>query len=73
MKSLQPFIVGRHDCIGRKFANAQMRLVLARLLWAFDVRLADSKDQWDWDKQNTYVLWVRDHAQDVRHYAPCLP
>lgn len=50
-----------------------MRLVLARLLWAFDVCLSDAKDQWDWGKQNTYVLWVRDPVQDARHYAPCLP
>jgi cytochrome P450 len=33
----QPFSVGRHQCIGYKFAWAEMRLVLARLLWAFEL------------------------------------
>jgi hypothetical protein len=32
----QPFSIGRHQCIGYKFAWAEMRLVLARLLWAFE-------------------------------------
>lgn len=73
MKSLQPFIVGRHDCIGWKFANAEMRLVLARLLWAFDLRLADPNDRWDWGRQNAYVLWVRDHTEGADRYARCLP
>ncbi|KAF3031141.1 hypothetical protein E8E12_000888 [Didymella heteroderae] len=70
IKSLQPFIVGRHDCIGRKFANAQMRLVLARLLWAFDMRLADPKAQWDWGKQNTYVLWDKQPLNVIMTLAP---
>jgi cytochrome P450 len=33
----QPFALGRHQCIGYKFAWAEMRLVLARLLWAFEL------------------------------------
>lgn len=62
MESLRPFSAGRHNCIGMNLANAEMRLVLTRLLWAFDLRLTDPADQWDWGKaQNTYVLWVSRH------------
>jgi hypothetical protein len=37
----EPFLVGRHSCIGSRFAWSEMRLVLARLVWAFDFEPAD--------------------------------
>lgn len=41
-----------------KLANAELRLTLARLLFTFDMRLADESDRWDWGDQNTYIVWV---------------
>lgn len=41
-----------------KLANAELRLTLARLLFAFDISLADENDRYDWGEQNTYILWV---------------
>jgi cytochrome P450 len=41
-----------------KFAWAEMRVVLARLLWAFDITLKDEKDRWDWGTQDTFIFWV---------------
>lgn len=32
----QPFSVGYHRCLGRPLAWAELRLVVTRLLWAFD-------------------------------------
>ncbi|KAK7185895.1 hypothetical protein DPSP01_013634 [Paraphaeosphaeria sporulosa] len=55
--SLQPFQMGRHACIGMKLAYAELRVTLARLLFTFDMRLADENDRWDWGEQNTYILW----------------
>ncbi|RMZ67698.1 cytochrome P450 [Pyrenophora seminiperda CCB06] len=52
-----PFQLGRHQCIGQKTAMLEMRLVLARLLWTFDIRLKDEEDVWDWGEQATYILW----------------
>lgn len=52
-----PFQLGRHVCIGQKVAYAEMRLVLARLLWSFDIRLKDEADRWDWGEQKTYIFW----------------
>lgn len=43
-----------------KLANAELRLVLARLLFTFDMRLAEESDRWDWGEQNTYIFWVSD-------------
>ncbi len=58
MASFQPFQLGRHSCIGMKVAYNEMRVTLARLLWSFDVELANKKDRWDWGEQNTYIFWV---------------
>ncbi|KAF2119388.1 cytochrome P450 [Lophiotrema nucula] len=60
MSTFQPFGFGRHSCIGMKLAYAEMRLILARLLYAFDLSLADDKDRWDWGQQKTYILWEKE-------------
>jgi cytochrome P450 len=52
--------MGRHVCIGMNLAYAELRVTVARLLFAFDMRLADEKDRWDWGKQKTHILWVSD-------------
>lgn len=65
MSSFQPFGIGRHSCIGMKLAYAEIRLALTRLLWAFDLRLTNETDRWDWGEQRTYVLWVSDYLQKI--------
>ncbi|KAH7412332.1 cytochrome P450 [Phaeosphaeria sp. MPI-PUGE-AT-0046c] len=58
MHGFQPFGTGRHSCPGMKLAYSEMRLVLARLVWGFDMKLGDTKDRWDWGAQKSYMLWV---------------
>lgn len=58
MSGFQPFGIGRHSCLGMKLAYAEMRVVLARLVWGFDLKLADNGDKWDWGRQNTHIFWV---------------
>lgn len=41
-----------------KLAYAELRVTLARLLFAFDIRLADGEDRWDWGEQDTYIFWA---------------
>lgn len=60
MRGFQPFGTGRHSCLGMKLAYSEMRVVLARLIWGFDMKLGDSQDRWDWGVQNTYMFWVSD-------------
>ena len=55
----QPFGIGRHACIGQSLAYAEMRLILARLFFAFDISLLDEKDKWDWGTQKTYIFWEK--------------
>lgn len=55
---VQPFSVGPRSCLGKPLAYNEMRVILARLLWNFDLELcAESKDTWT--KQYTYTLWEK--------------
>ena len=38
-------------------AYAEMRLIVAKLLWNFDMKLKD--DSYDWTDQSSYVLWEK--------------
>ncbi|KAL8837304.1 MAG: hypothetical protein Q9170_002561 [Blastenia crenularia] len=53
----QPFSVGPRNCVGQNIAMAEMRLVMARLLWSFDVE-AVLRDE-EWMDQPTYLLWEK--------------
>ncbi|ORY03036.1 cytochrome P450 [Clohesyomyces aquaticus] len=59
LTAFQPFGIGRHSCIGMKLAFAEMRLVLSRLLYSFNIVLADPKDRWDWGTQPSSMFWVK--------------
>lgn len=39
MKVVQPFSYGPRNCIGKPLAYAQVRLLMAKLLWNFDIRI----------------------------------
>ncbi|KAL7930726.1 cytochrome P450 [Trichoderma chlorosporum] len=57
-EALQPFSFGPRNCIGKNLAYAEMRLILAKVLWNFDLSLhADSKD---WLQRNlAYTVWQK--------------
>ncbi|KAF3041317.1 hypothetical protein E8E12_005609 [Didymella heteroderae] len=59
MASFNPFSVGRHQCIGMKLAYAEMRIIVARLVFAFDLKLANKHDSFDWGEQESYILWEK--------------
>ncbi|KAK2052110.1 cytochrome P450 CYP11/CYP12/CYP24/CYP27 subfamily protein [Colletotrichum caudatum] len=56
--AFQPFSFGPRDCIGRNLAYAELRIILARLIWKFDLELADPHDDW-LGHQHNYLLWER--------------
>ncbi|CAG8975282.1 hypothetical protein HYALB_00008066 [Hymenoscyphus albidus] len=56
-KVLQPFSYGPRNWIGKNLAYAEMRLILARVLWNFDLELMPESR--DWDNQKTYGLWEK--------------
>ncbi|KAK3342210.1 putative cytochrome P450 [Lasiosphaeria hispida] len=58
LEAFQPFNVGPRNCIGRNLAYAEMRLILANLIYNFDLSLADESKGWI-EKQRAYPLWAR--------------
>ncbi|KAH7039774.1 cytochrome P450 [Microdochium trichocladiopsis] len=54
---LQPFSTGPRNCIGKNLAYAEMRVILTRLLWRFDLELLpESKD---WYNQRIFAFWKK--------------
>lgn len=45
-KMVQPFSVGPRNCIGRNLAMAEMRVLVARLVWGFDMELVEESKGW---------------------------
>ncbi|KAK1641338.1 cytochrome P450 [Colletotrichum phormii] len=56
--ALQPFSVGPRNCIGKNLAYAEMRLILARLIWNFDIRPAAETPKW-YTETKVYILWEK--------------
>ncbi|KAK1997731.1 cytochrome P450 [Colletotrichum falcatum] len=55
--ALQPFSVGPRNCIGRNLAMSEMRVILARVIWNFDLKIAD--DSKNWTDQELFGLWKK--------------
>lgn len=51
----KPFSVGFHSCLGRPLAWVELRLVVIKLLWAFDLE-EDSANVVDFDKFPVIML-----------------
>ncbi|RYO97042.1 hypothetical protein DL765_011340 [Monosporascus sp. GIB2] len=62
-KAYQPFSFGPRNCIGKSLAQAEMRLILTRILWNFDIQIAQESKNWAigqktnafWEKPPLYV------------------
>lgn len=63
LAAFNPFLVGRHMCIGYRFAWAEMRLILARLLYTFDISWGATPNINDWGEQQTFIFWQKDPLQ----------
>ncbi|CAJ2504076.1 Uu.00g114700.m01.CDS01 [Anthostomella pinea] len=67
-KASQPFSAGSRVCLGINLAYLEMRIILAKLVWAFDWELAEELDDWLhsnkmrilWKKPD---LWVKYHPR----------
>ncbi|KAL7946971.1 cytochrome P450 [Trichoderma barbatum] len=46
-KVFNPFSIGPRDCIGKNLAYAEMRLILARLIWNYDIEVLEESLGWD--------------------------
>ncbi|KAK8133194.1 cytochrome P450 [Apiospora kogelbergensis] len=54
-QALQAFSMGPRSCMGQHLAWAEMMLVLARLLWTFDVHAVDGR-RVRWEDLRTFLL-----------------
>ncbi|KAL8300324.1 hypothetical protein RB593_009936 [Gaeumannomyces tritici] len=53
----QPFSVGPRACIARNLAYFEIKLVIARLVWQYDI---ENRTEWDWmGSQNLWHLWEK--------------
>ncbi|KAI9150849.1 Cytochrome P474 monooxygenase [Paramyrothecium foliicola] len=58
LDALQPFSTGPRNCIGRNMAYAEMRLIMARLLFKFDVELLPETKDWI-KRQKVFTVWEK--------------
>lgn len=55
----QFFNVGPRRCIGREIALLELQLILARMVWNFDISPEDESNLLDWNKLETQLLVQR--------------
>ncbi|KAL7928659.1 cytochrome P450, partial [Trichoderma chlorosporum] len=54
----KPFSYGPRDCVGKNLAYSEMRLIVARMFYQFDFKLAPEQDDWH-SSQRTFLAWER--------------
>ncbi|KAL8917302.1 MAG: hypothetical protein Q9208_008023 [Pyrenodesmia sp. 3 TL-2023] len=58
--ALQPFSMGPRNCIGQRLALMQVRMILAKLFWHFNVETVEGKPQVVWPDQKVFTLWEKE-------------
>jgi cytochrome P450 len=53
----QPFSVGPRNCIGMNLAYVETKLILARLVYRYDLELLD--DRFEIEKQRVFIMWEK--------------
>ncbi|XXH04551.1 hypothetical protein Hte_010968 [Hypoxylon texense] len=56
LEAMQPFSYGPRNCLGKNLAYAEMRLILAKIIFNFDMTLSSECENWLRD-QKAYVVW----------------
>ncbi|RFU28549.1 hypothetical protein B7463_g7779, partial [Scytalidium lignicola] len=54
----RPFSVGTMNCLGQNLANAEARLILAKMFWHLDLKI-DSKTSTDWLDQKSWTVYEK--------------
>lgn len=65
LAAVQAFSTGTWSCIGKQFAYAELRVVLAKMVWNFDISVAIGGRDVDWTKQKCWFVMEK-QPFDVR-------
>jgi cytochrome P450 len=57
-KCFYPFSHGPGNCIGKNLAYAELRLILARLTWEFDILPQPENEGWA-NNMRAFTLWQK--------------
>jgi cytochrome P450 len=58
--AFKPFSHGPRACLGKNLAWAELRLILARMLWRFDMQLVETEANLKWlDGQKLWGFWAK--------------
>ena len=59
ISAFNPFSLGPRNCLGRNLAYLEMRLILARVLYTFDLEAPEGEQVGPWEEQKTWILWEK--------------
>ncbi|KAK8022078.1 cytochrome P450 [Apiospora rasikravindrae] len=62
LDAMQPFSLGPRNCIGKNLAYAEMRLILAKIVYNFDMRIAEESRGW-LEGQKAFTVWDKPPLQ----------
>lgn len=54
----QPFSLGPRACMGRNLAYVEMSVILAKLIWRYDLFLLDEKLDWN-RESHMHIMWSK--------------
>ncbi|CAG8951905.1 hypothetical protein HYFRA_00005709 [Hymenoscyphus fraxineus] len=57
--NFHPFSTGPHNCLGQPLAWVELRIILARILWNFDVSVPVGRTLPGWTEQKIYWTWEK--------------
>ena len=67
--AFNPFSLGPHNCPGRALAHLETRLILAKLVWHFDLAASQEEHAGKWEQQAIFWFWEK-QPMNVRISTP---
>lgn len=62
-EAFHPFSLGPHGCLGQQLAWVELRVILARLLWNFDIKIPTGAKPLEWTSQKIFWAWDKERVK----------